>query len=131
MRECYNCGSIKTYIRKDGFEHWYNNRPLNQWLCEKCNNILIKNPKWHPITNPVWHEKTNKNDIIFVNKNVYLSFNPRTGRCSRCINNIYDRTCKQTHMHHWVYIIILPWFGTEELCASCHRKETIKLSQNK
>lgn len=51
-RECYACGAHESYFDvEQGYEHWYSNHPINQWLCENCNNKFIKNPKWHPITN--------------------------------------------------------------------------------
>jgi hypothetical protein len=43
-----------------------------------------------------------------------------TGYCSRCSNNVYDGTAKSMAMDHLVYIIIFPWFGRVELCASRH-----------
>lgn len=122
MRECYSCGSIKTYLN-----HWYRNRPLEQWLCNKCNLHLITNPKWKPITSPItnkkWSQINNSRRLWFRDRVAKLTYVIKSGHCSKCSNNIFDKSCKATHMHHWAYIIIFPWFGTEELCASCHAKQ--------
>jgi hypothetical protein len=64
--------------------------------------------------------------IYFKTKNIALSYIPKTGYCSKCSNNIYDGTCKKTHMHHKEYYIIFKWFCTEEICVSCHAYETWK-----
>lgn len=135
MRECYSCGSIKTYVRNDNQENWYRNKPFEQWLCERCNNHLIKNPKWHPITHPItnpitskkWNQINSTKRLKFHDKQIILDNNPRTGYCSWCTNNIFDKSCKHTHIHHKKYHINDPLEDTIELCPSCHRKETIRL----
>jgi hypothetical protein len=53
--------------------------------------------------------------------------NPRSGYCSWCPNNIYDKTCKRTLLHHSYYIRIFPWFGTVELCDRCHINEHTRI----
>lgn len=133
MRECYSCGSIKTYVKKNGLSSWYRNRPFEQWLCENCNNKFVKHPKWHPISNPIsnkkWNPINNARRIWFRDRKIKLGYSIRKGYCSRCSNNIYDKTCKSTHMHHWIYIRIFPWFGTEELCANCHQNIPKKIKK--
>jgi hypothetical protein len=110
-RVCTNCNSTKTYIEKRGWPHWYNRD--SKWFCEKCNNKLFKNPKWHPITNP--------KRFRFKNRFLYAEKNPRSGRCSICGMK------KDTDTHHWFYLIIMPWACTVELCNSCHVYESWRL----
>jgi len=50
-RKCFSCNSTNTYVDKKGYGHWYSHE--EQWFCENCNNVLYKNPRWHPITNPI------------------------------------------------------------------------------
>jgi hypothetical protein len=61
-RECYSCGSTETYVGRQKTSnkpnyHWYGNGIEDQWLCLRCENNLIKGPKYHPVTNP----RRNKN----------------------------------------------------------------------
>ena len=105
MRICINCSSDKTYRN-----HWYNH---NGWHCEKCNNKLFKNPKWHPITNP--------KKISFKGKFVLLKDNPRKGICSFCYRKIGEGI-KHTHMHHIHYHSDDVLKDAIELCVRCHRQ---------
>jgi hypothetical protein len=61
LRECYSCGSNRTYIHhtKKGtaYPGRYGNGIEDQWLCERCENKYVKNPKWHPVTNPITRQK--------------------------------------------------------------------------
>lgn len=70
--------------------------------------------------------------ITFKGKRVSLKSAPRRNRCERCGKNKGDsfidydgiiRKIRRTSMHHWFYLIIMPWACTEELCNSCHTKE--------
>lgn len=48
-------------------------------------------------------------------RKVKISFNPRKYVCSNC------GAIGKTHLHHSMgYFMILPWFGIQELCKSCH-----------
>lgn len=127
----------KTYVRKQGYDVWH--RYKDGYICNYCYSKLIKYPK---IT-PEYRKKSNDKrrykfykeyddkKVRFFNRFVNLGFKLRSGYCSRCTNNIYDKSCKRTHIHHWIYYIIFPWFCTEELCVSCHMKESRKLERLK
>lgn len=117
MRECYSCGSIKTYVRKDGSGIWIRNRPFEQWLCERCDNRLIRNPKY-------LKAKLNRT-IRFGSRQIILTFEIRKGLCIQCGSN------GPTDMHHEYYIPILPWSCTVELCNSCHKKIITSVRDNK
>lgn len=109
---CYACDSDTTLhcTNRYGYQHakWYRNDPTGLWLCHKCylKHILIDR-----------HKKR----ITFKDKMYTLSFNPRTGKCSNCHNTT------QTQIHHIQYFTIFKWFGTVELCISCHVKESWRL----
>jgi hypothetical protein len=67
-----------------------------------------------------WNYINGKLQMKFLGKNIFLGFRQQIGYCSKCPNNIYDGTCKSTHMHHYFYCIIMPWACRIELCAKCH-----------
>ena len=112
---CVRCGTDITRIRYHthnngktiGYEDWYHNENGNP-VCFDCWDLFHK-----------------KRTILFLGVQIYLSWNPRTGRCSKCTNNIHDGSCKVTNMHHLFYLRICPWFGMVELCVSCHAVETV------
>jgi DNA-directed RNA polymerase subunit RPC12/RpoP len=129
VRICIYCGSQTTYTDKRNNAHWYDH---DGWYCEKCNNKLFKNPKWHPITR--------KRKLNFRGKWTYVGKNPRTGRCSKCgktVGDIYinkfgkEAILKHTHMHHVQYHDDDPLKDTIELCQSCHLRETWRLQRLK
>jgi hypothetical protein len=63
VRECYACGSNETTIHRTpkgtAYGAWYGNGNEidDQWLCERCENHLVKGPKFHPLTNPRRNKK--------------------------------------------------------------------------
>jgi hypothetical protein len=127
LRSCTSCGSNTTYVDRKGRSHWYDH---DGWYCEKCNNKILKNLKWHPITR--------KRKLNFKGKQIYIGINPRKGQCSECGKRIGDLyinkwgvvdTIKTTHMHHIEYDETDPLAHTIELCSSCHVKETWLLGQ--
>jgi ribosomal protein L37AE/L43A len=63
-RECYSCGSTTTHIKRTGtgkpYPGWYGNGIDDQWLCERCENHLVKGPRYHPLTNPRRNKKHHK-----------------------------------------------------------------------
>lgn len=74
--------------------------------------------------------------LRFKDKRPFTTYQVRKGQCEKCKNRIGDpyinrkgkiETTQKIDLHHWVYITILPWFGTEELCSSCHSKETQRI----
>lgn len=124
-KHCYLCGSTNTRIERGHIEHWYHNMGRDKPICKKCYNNLYSAPQFRDRN----RERINAHDrermkskFLFFKKQIYSNFKQRSGYCSACPNNIYDSTCKVTHMHHWTYIIIFPWFGRVELCSSCHTK---------
>ncbi len=118
---CYNCSSNTTYIRKDGNTVWYNHN--DNWYCEKCNNKLFKNPKWHPINSL----RRVCNHIE--GKQEYVKTNPRTGVCSIC-GAIKGIDCERTAIHHIEYDKEDVLLNTIELCASCHAKQKLSHTIN-
>jgi hypothetical protein len=63
-RQCYACGSNTTHIKRTRtgrpYPGWYCNRIEGQYLCEPCENHLIKGPRYHHLTNPRRNKKHNK-----------------------------------------------------------------------
>jgi hypothetical protein len=125
---CYICGSTKTKLNTKGSENWYHNYGKDKPICNRCYGRLIESPKRrarkeYREKQKAYNRKYDRNRLRFLgHAQQLLTFRPLTGYCSQCQNNVYDGTCKMTNMHHWVYIIILPWFGTEEVCIGCHNK---------
>jgi len=124
QRLCSNCNK-KTIITltKLGYKHerWYSDNK-GGFYCNKCRAMLLITPEMR--------RQRNERRIKFRNKQVTLSHNPRTGYCSWCTNNIHDGSCKKTQIHHREYHEDDFLKDTVELCASCHRKETIRLSRS-
>ena len=126
---CYVCRSSKTKLNRNGSENWFN-KPYGEdkQICNTCYARLIESPKRrarkeYRDKQNAYNRQYDRNRSRFLGHGQrVLSFRQLTGYCSLCANNIYDGTCKITNMHHWVYIIILPWFATEERCVSCHCK---------
>lgn len=117
MRECYCCGSTKTYVdKKSGTPTWLSNKIEDQWLCVRCYNRLIIAYKWAPIQNPV----KNKRRINFRGRRILIKTNPRTGYCTLCSNNIHNGTCERTAIHHLEYHVENPLQNTIEVCTKCH-----------
>jgi hypothetical protein len=117
----------KTYIRKNGRAVWYIYKDGS--ICNACYCRLIGKPKITPEIKKEYRKKDSPKRLQFRDRRIYFNDKPRTGYCSWCPNNIHDKSCQRTSMHHWIYIIILPWFGTEEICNSCHMKETWRSGQ--
>jgi hypothetical protein len=108
IKSCSNCGTFKAF-------RWSGSICFNCYRNEKGYN----RNKTHKIANI----RNNPRKIRFKQRYIPLSWYTRTGYCSECPNNIFNKTCKQTHMHHDKgYFAIFPWFGTVELCVSCHNK---------
>ena len=125
---CYACGSNKTAKNGSGGLCWHPNYPTDLVTCHKCFNTIFysRNPKNQQRSREYGRRNFHYgNRIIYGNDRRYL-----TGYCSECNNNIYDKSCRLTQMHHWVYIPICPLFGREELCASCHSKQRWKIMRS-
>ena len=125
-RICYACGSDKSNYAKGRngkpYQKWFLNKPTTLVICSLCYaNIFIQQK--------LLQKYYRKRRITFRGKRIYLSHHARTGICSICHKSVDNGEIRKTHSHHWVYIIIFPWFGREERCISCHSKESWKLKQ--
>ncbi len=114
-RFCMIDPTHKPYIKKHGWEDW--RKYKDGYICKRCHDRLINGPIYD--SRRLW----------FKDKRVKLKYTPKTGYCSLCSNNIFDKSCRRTSMHHLFYITIMPWFGTVEVCNSCHRKEHYKIKK--
>jgi len=117
-RKCFKCGSSETYKKYNRNPVWYRFLKDDQFICNKCRNNLVTNPKWNSINSPI----TNPRRIAFKGRRVHLGYNPRTGTCSRCKRSVKEGDIKFTHIHHDLYDPNNPLANTRELCASCHAK---------
>jgi len=105
---CYSCGSTKTTVNRKGLPNWFLNWDSDfNMLCAYCYSKLIRNPKIRSQRLEQYRK------LIRFGSDLQLkgTFRALTGYCSKCTNNIFDGSCKTTHMHHLIYVIILPWFG--------------------
>jgi hypothetical protein len=109
-RICYACGSDKSWHNK-----WLLNWGTSLLLCTRCYARLFLHPKWNP------------RKFKYKGKEAKAWSEPKIGRCSWCPNNLADGSCKQTQWHHTKYDDDNPLANRIELCASCHRKETMRL----
>ena len=121
QRSCYACGSITTYITKDGYEEWFKGKDGYGYLCKKC-----------------YHAKRLVFRLLGKRKQIQLKENPRTGQCQICGLEIGDSyinsdgkkaVVKQTQIHHFAYHADDPLKDTIELCGHCHSKESYRLGQ--
>lgn len=132
-RVCAACDSDKTYIRPEsGRPHWF--RWDGLWLCKKCRVLYVDSP----IKRQKWGKHIDPKRINFHNKIISIKYIPRKGICSRCGKKKGDeyhgwrnkeKVVERTSLHHWFYLVIMPWACTEELCYSCHTKESWRLGQ--
>lgn len=60
--------------------------------------------------------------VLFIDRRVFVSSNPRTGVCSQCGRSVHKGEIRKTGMHHDAYVVGHPLAETRELCSSCHRK---------
>jgi DNA-directed RNA polymerase subunit M/transcription elongation factor TFIIS len=128
-RSCYACGSVETYVRKNGHAVWYGNKnknkPTNLFLCAKC-----------------YRKETHARRLVFrlLGKRIRIQLKkpPRSGQCQSCGLEIGDSyvnsdgkkaRVKQTQIHHIAYHADDPLKDTIELCGSCHSKESYRLGQ--
>lgn len=136
IRKClyfYLCKKEEIYTGR-WKEHWHPYK--DGYICKKCYSRLITNPKKTKEYIKKYNDRKTKEQrkednaktkpkfITYHKKQIYINFKTRTGYCSWCHNNIYDKSCKLTHMHHKEYYPIFVWFGTIEICVSCHSKIT-------
>jgi hypothetical protein len=129
-RICLNCHVDKS-LDKYNHSTWHKHK--DGFLCHKCYNRLISNPKSNPKWKPRQLQWTPKGRQIIVKED------PRTGMCQNCGRQIGDayvnfwgqiKIIKETHMHHIEYHEDDPLKDTVELCASCHARETWAMREN-
>lgn len=118
------CGKFEIYYGKWN-EHWYKHK--DGFICRKHFRKFIGNQKF---PKEYW-KKYYERDILFLGKKIRLSWVIRKGFCSWCPNNIFDKSCSQTQMHHYFYIPIMVWICCEEICAQCHTTESRRLKKIK
>lgn len=108
---CFLCSSRTTLLKYGKYERWYNYN--DNKICHYC--FLETKGNRNP-NRKKRNDIHNKNRLKFKNIRFLLDWNPRTDICSRC-NKFHNKTA----MHHALgYYIIFPWYGTIELCPSCH-----------
>ena len=124
-KTCYDCKTNTTLLKDEKYERWYKHRDLpNEILCHFCYSKYYRNPKTVKKDNIKNNQRLNKRRFLFKKRRILLDYELRKGYCSKCPNNIYNKSCKTTHLHHSKgYYIIIPYYGLIELCPSCHRKE--------
>lgn len=71
MRQCFKCGSMKTYANKQGWERWY--KEGEHWKCQKC-----------------YLRTTDKFRIRFDGVIFHCKKDPRRGICGRCGRALND-----------------------------------------
>ena len=128
-RKCFNCGSNQTRTAfhssdKHPYKVW--RRIKGEWHCHNCYCKLT--------TTPERQKQKNANRFKYKGKYVRTQeiLRKRTGKCSRCPNNIFDGSCEYTQFHHiGEYVDDDPMANTVELCLSCHSKETYKTTLKK
>lgn len=109
------CFKDETHDGTHWKEDWARDKKGNL-VCYKHFLKYVKKrirPRYH---NKKWQSRR----IVFLGKRIHLSFDIRTGYCSLCTNNVFDKSIKRTNMHHWFYLPIMPWACTEEICVPCH-----------
>ena len=128
------CGKREIYNGKKWQEHWHHHKN-GGYLCERHYLSIIRYPlvtkegrrktylSLSKENIKKWRKAYTSKRITFLGKRVSLSFEPRTGHCSLCTNNIYDKSCKETNLHHYFYMSIMMWACTIEKCASCHTRD--------
>ena len=110
LRRCYSCDDIKTYRAKTGYEQWYSNGIVDEWICRNCFDRIFR----------IRHRITYKRKNSFVRVDVRA--NPRIGVCNLC-RAVVPFDSKRTDLHHLKYNDDSPLKDTIELCIGCHLKE--------
>jgi hypothetical protein len=118
------CGRTETYTGR-WKEHWH---PYQDgYLCKTHYSKLVGYKKRTAEQRKKYNDKYNIRKIKFIDRQIIVSKNPKSGFCSWCSNNIYDGSCKVTNMHHVEYDKNNVLANTIEICASCHAYETTRL----
>ena len=96
--------------------------------CDKC--YLQKWRLRNPIKVKEYQRKYNNRRLVFKDRVVYLKFNPRTGKCNKCLREV-GKGIKQTLIHHIQYHEEDVLLDICELCTSCHNSEHWRLRKGK
>ena len=118
------CGRSEVYTGR-WKEHWH---PYQDgYICKYHYSKLVGNKKRTIEQSRRYNLNWNKNKVKFLDKQICVTKNPRTGYCSWCPNNIHNGSCKRTNLHHIEYNDKNILENTIEICASCHAIETNRL----
>jgi hypothetical protein len=114
-RVCYSCGSTKTscYRWYFNFDVYSGKRHLIGMFCHNCYTKYVTFPR--QVIRGYYRKQ-----IRFKGQQLLLKINPHKGVCKRCGRQ------GLTHLHHQSYDDNDILAHTEELCPSCHAKETWK-----
>lgn len=155
VRKCSLIGCNKTEVyngRWKEYWHRYGKIDNNKFLCHKHHTKIVYNPtrtkdqikRYNKIKTYEYQKKYNESYydkiITYKHKRILLTFTIHKWKCDWCGKRKGDRyidskgnmaTIKKIDIHHIEYYIILPWFGTVELCNSCHTSESERLKKIK
>lgn len=135
LRKCYVCGKeansqddLKLF--SGGKHHKYGRKNI----CNSCNNERRrKGNMWDQskLKSTKINAKTqNKQRMFFNGRRIHLVYNPRTNVCSNCGKGYPKELSRQTYVHHVRYDGETPLEHTIELCASCHVKHHLSLTEH-
>lgn len=120
-RVCAACDSKTTCLSSRRWPYAIWRFHDGNWYCKKCYRKYIFNP----VRNQLRYR--------FGYLRFYGEVRRLTGICSQCKRKVGDSfvnykgkvtVVKKTDLHHWFYLIIMPWACREELCPICHAKES-------
>lgn len=113
-----------TFNQREYYKHWSKrNRERIRGYYYSHKKARLQHCKKQYTLHPERYRKWSWNKVVFLGKQIFVGFRQQTGYCFQCPNNIFDGTCKLTHMHHLSYIPIMIWACRIELCVSCHLKQ--------
>jgi len=136
LRKCYVCGlEAHNEEELELFSQGNKNHKYGkQNLCKDCRNERRRKDGIWDVTKHESRKRRaaihNKKMINFKGKKIYLGFNPRTNTCSKCGRSYPEELDKQTFLHHTKYDEGNPLAHIIELCASCHVKYHLSLTEN-
>ena len=135
LRKCYVCGKeARTLDDLNLFGFGKHHKYGRQNLCISCKNERRrKGNVWDQSkleSTKIRAKTQNKQRVFFKGRRVHLNYNPRTNVCSLCGKKYPEELKRQTHIHHKRYDGETPLEHTVELCASCHVKYHLSLTEN-
>jgi hypothetical protein len=139
-RVCYNCGSTKTYVRKDNNKECWFNAGNGNALCCICYNRLKIYPKKDKKKIQEYNITKRGKILNFKGKPVMFKERVRKDFCQICgkkrgdeyINRRGEKAIIElTHLHHIEYHENDVLKDTLELCVSCHHRKNLIQNINK